>query len=56
MALRDWPARERPQEKLLERGPAALSEAELLALVLRARRPGHTAVDLARGVLAQFRS
>jgi DNA repair protein RadC len=56
MALRDWPARERPREKLLERGPAALSEAELLALVLRAGRPGHTAVDLARGVLAQFRS
>ena len=35
MRIRDWPAGERPREKLLARGPAALSEVELLAICLR---------------------
>ena len=35
MAITDWPASERPREKLLECGPAALSDAELLAIFLR---------------------
>lgn len=47
---------ERPREKLLERGPAALSEAELLAIVIRTGRRGVSAVDLARSVLKEFRS
>lgn len=34
MRLRDWPATERPREKLLARGPAVLSDAELLAIFL----------------------
>ena len=31
MSIRHWPQRERPREKLLERGPSILTEAELLA-------------------------
>lgn len=51
MAITDWPAAERPREKLLERGPAALSDAELLAIFLRTGLPGKTAVDLARELI-----
>ena len=54
MAITDWPAAERPREKLLERGPQALSDAELLAIFLRTGLPGKTAVDLARELLADF--
>src|SRR6202045_1259958 len=56
MAIRDWPSDERPREKLLERGAAALSDAELLAILLRTGTVGHSAVDLARDVLKSFRS
>ncbi len=54
MAITDWPDAERPREKLLERGPAALSDAELLAIFLRTGLAGRTAVDLGRELLAQF--
>lgn len=54
MPITDWPAAERPREKLLARGPAALSDAELLAIFLRTGVPGKTAVDLARELLARF--
>lgn len=54
MAITDWPADERPREKLLQRGPAALSDAELLAIFLRTGIPGKTAVDLARELLAEY--
>ena len=56
MSIRDWPLMERPREKLLERGAGALSEAELLAIVIRTGRRGASAVDLARAVLKEFRS
>jgi DNA repair protein RadC len=52
--IRDWPANERPREKLLNRGPAALSDAELLAIFLRTGVTGKTAVDLARDLLREF--
>jgi len=51
VTIRDWPAGERPREKLLARGPAALSDAELLAIFLRSGTHGKTAVDLARELL-----
>jgi len=51
MAITDWPADERPREKLLQRGAAALSDAELLAIFLRTGVSGRTAVDLARDLL-----
>jgi DNA repair protein RadC len=56
MAIRDWPSDERPREKLLEKGATALSDAELLAILLRTGTPGHSALDLARDVLKSFRS
>jgi DNA repair protein RadC len=54
MAITDWPADERPREKLLARGPEALSDAELLAIFLRTGVTGMSAVDLARGLLDHF--
>lgn len=54
MGIRDWPAGERPREKLLEKGAAVLTEAELLAIFLRTGVKGKSAVDLARQMLKQF--
>lgn len=54
MSIRDWPAAERPREKLLEQGSASLSDAELLAIFLRTGVAGKSAVDLARHLLQQF--
>lgn len=54
MTIAGWPAAERPREKLLARGSDALSDAELLAVLLRSGQRGQTAVDLARDLLARF--
>lgn len=54
MAIHDWPEDERPREKLLTRGAAALSDAELLAIFLRMGVSGKSAVDLARDMLLHF--
>lgn len=54
--ITDWPEDERPREKLLARGPQALSDAELLAIFLRTGVAGKTAVDLARDLIARFGS
>ena len=56
MSIRQWPATERPREKLLARGASALSDAELLAIFLRTGLPGTSAVELARFLLQQFGS
>ena len=56
ISIKDWPADERPREKLLLRGPQALSDAELLAIFLRTGTRGKTAVDLARELLHDFGS
>ncbi|HUX73552.1 MAG TPA: DNA repair protein RadC [Steroidobacteraceae bacterium] len=56
MAIRDWPIDERPREKLLAQGAETLSDAELLAILLRSGSRGHSAVQLAREVLQSFRS
>lgn len=56
MSIREWPAGERPREKLLEMGAAALSEAELLAILLRTGTKGQSALDIARTLLVQFGS
>lgn len=56
MAITDWPADERPREKLLQRGAQALSDAELLAIFLRTGVPGCNAVELARQLLQEFGS
>lgn len=54
MSITDWPDAERPREKLLHKGAAALSDAELLAIFLRTGARGKTAVDLARELLNQY--
>lgn len=52
MHIRDWPAGERPREKLLAQGAGALSDAELLALFIGCGARGRSAVDLGRELLA----
>lgn len=54
MSIAKWPIAERPREKLLSLGPAALSDAELLAIFLRTGCVGKSAVDLARELLQEF--
>ncbi len=54
--IKDWPAGERPREKLLQRGPKALTDAELLAIIIRVGSGKATAVDLARSILSRERS
>jgi DNA repair protein RadC len=54
MPLKDLPAEMRPREKLLARGGAALSDVELLALLLRTGLPGRGVFDLAEQLLAEF--
>jgi DNA repair protein RadC len=56
VAITDWPADERPREKLLKRGAPSLSDAELLAIFLRTGVKGKSAVDLARDLLDQHGS
>ena len=51
MTIRDWPQPERPREKLLRQGAAALSDAELLAVFLGSGLRGQSAVDLGRDLL-----
>ncbi|MBS0590521.1 MAG: DNA repair protein RadC [Proteobacteria bacterium] len=53
MTILDWPSEERPREKLLARGAAALSDAELLAIFLGNGKRGQTAVDLGRELLSR---
>jgi len=54
MAITDWPASERPRERLIEQGSHVLSDAELLAIFLRTGMNGKSAVDLARELLTRF--
>ncbi len=50
--ISQWPSGERPREKLLTKGVHALSDAELLALLLRTGVGRHSALDIARAILA----
>ena len=55
MPIKDWPAGERPREKLLTLGPQALSEAELLAVFLRTGIAGRDVLEIARDALQRFK-
>ena len=55
MAISDWPLAERPRERLLAKGAATLSDAELLAVLLRSGIRGKTAVDLGRDLMQKFK-
>lgn len=54
MAISDWGPGEGPRDKLLQRGAAAVSDAELLAVLLRSGTRGSSALDMARDLLARF--
>ena len=60
--IKNWPLGERPRERLVTEGPERLTDAELLAIILRVGRgtfkkgvPGETALTLARSLLTDFR-
>jgi DNA repair protein RadC len=53
-SIKDWPADDRPREKLLSRGPGVLSDAELLAILLRSGRKGASALDHGRALVERF--
>jgi DNA repair protein RadC len=54
--IREWPVEERPRERFLTKGAEALSDAECLAILLGSGVPGHTALDQAQALLAEFGS
>lgn len=55
-AIPHWPEQERPRERLIRHGAETLSNAELLAILLRTGSKQRTAVDLARSLLEKFAS
>jgi DNA repair protein RadC len=54
--LKDQPASERPRERLVEKGPDALSHAELVAILLRTGLKGANAVEIGKELLAKYGS
>jgi DNA repair protein RadC len=52
--IKAWPNDDRPREKLLRKGPGALSNSELLAILLRTGVAHRSAIDLAREVVEKF--
>ena len=54
MRITDWPVSDRPRERLLEKGAGTLSDAELVAVLLRSGVRGKSAVDLALELLARY--
>lgn len=56
MAINDWSEQDRPRERLVREGAQALSNPELLALLLRVGVRGKSAVDLGRDILQHFGS
>ena len=55
-SIKNWPEDDRPREKLLKNGEKSLSDAELLAIILRTGVKGNSALDLARVVVKKFGS
>ncbi len=54
MAIKDWPEGERPRERMAAHGPQVLSDAELIAVILRTGTTGQSALDLGRAALTRF--
>ena len=52
--IKSWPLDDRPREKLLKKGAGALSNSELLAILLRTGTKGTSAIDLSRNILKKF--
>ena len=56
LPIRKWARADRPRERLLDAGPASLSDAELFALFLRTGVSGVNAIDVARQLIKRFGS
>ncbi|HWM23252.1 MAG TPA: DNA repair protein RadC [Chthoniobacterales bacterium] len=56
ITIREMPQGERPREKLLARGTGALTDPELIAILLRTGVPGANAIDVARKLLEKYKS
>ena len=54
--IKNWPKDDRPREKLLKFGEHTLTNAELLAILLRSGVKGSSAVDLGRKIIAKFKT
>src|SRR5450759_5151507 len=52
--IKSWPEDDRPREKLLKKGAGALSNSELLAILLRTGVKGNSAIDLARQIIDKY--
>ena len=50
--IKEWAEEDRPREKMIAKGPAALSDAELLAILIGSGNLEETAVELTRRILA----
>lgn len=53
-SIKNWPKDERPREKLFKNGEHSLSNAELLAILLRSGSKGQSAIELSRKILVKF--
>lgn len=53
-SIREWPEDERPRERLLRHGPASMSDAQLMAIILRTGGSGRSAMDLAMELMETF--
>lgn len=53
-SVKHWPEDERPRERLIAHGSASLSDAQLLAIIIRSGKAGKTALDLGRELLERF--
>ncbi|MBA3881181.1 MAG: DNA repair protein RadC [Chthoniobacterales bacterium] len=56
LKIREMPQDDRPREKLIARGASALTDAELIAILLRTGLPGANAVDVAGKLLVRYQS
>ncbi|OIN98737.1 hypothetical protein AUJ66_00435 [Candidatus Desantisbacteria bacterium CG1_02_38_46] len=56
MPVKDWPVDDRPREKLLKWGEHTLSDAELIAILIRTGTRGISAIDLGRRILQKFKT
>ena len=54
LKITQWAKEDQPQEKLFNQGPEILSDAELMAVIIRSGKPGLNAVELARSLLQLF--
>ena len=52
-SIKEWAEDDRPREKMAKKGKAAMSDSELLAILLRTGKEGQSAVDLAREILGK---